>query len=168
MMNRLCACFCLLLWCASADAQTLTSTGAGSVASANDFATNAFQDPWDMNERTDLGWFLNGVDQPGHGFTAVNFANGLFSGTSSGGGNFFLLETGKPNAARVGKPGQNYPIDADDHRLIAFRMSTTAAVSSAFFQWNRDTIYDTTTTRSNSVTTTAGYRIYLADLPTLG
>ena len=72
-------------------AQTVTSVGASAVAPANDFAATAFQDPWDMNERTDLGWFLHGTDQPGSGFTSVNFANGVFSGTSGGGGNFFLL-----------------------------------------------------------------------------
>ena len=146
---------------------TLTSVGTGAVASADDFATTAFQDPWDMNERTDLGWFLNGVDQPGSAFTAVSFANGIFSGASGGSANVFLLETGNPNAASIGKIGRNFPIDASTHRLIAFRASTSAT-STTFFHWNRDTIYDNTTTRSNTITTTPGFRFYLADLPTLG
>ena len=47
---------------------TVTLNGAGTVASANDFATTVLQDPWDMNERTDLGWWLNSVDQPYPGF----------------------------------------------------------------------------------------------------
>ena len=167
IMKRLCLCFCVLLICARGEAQTLTSVGTSSVASANDFATTAFQDPWDMNERTDLGWFLNGIDQPGSAFTSVSFANGVFSGTNATNGNVFLLESANPNAARVGKIGRNYPIDAGTHRVMAFRLSTSAT-SSTFFQWNRDTIYDNTTTRSNSITTVPGYRFYLADLVTLG
>jgi hypothetical protein len=168
MMKRLCTCFCLVLLCANADAQTLTSTGAASVASANDFATTAFQDPWDMNERTDLGWFLNGVDQPASGFSAPTFAGGVFSGTTgTGGGNFFLLESGNPNAAPIGKVGLKFPIDASKYRLIAFRMKANIP-SSVQFLWNRETIYDSTTTRSNSIPTTTGNRIYLADLAALG
>ena len=59
-MKKFCISICLLFVCTSGEAQTLTSVGTGAVASADDFATTAFQDPWDMNERTDLGWFLNG------------------------------------------------------------------------------------------------------------
>ncbi len=151
----------------SAAAQTVDSIGASAVAPANDFATRTFQDPWDMNERTDLGWFLYGTDQPGSGFTSVNFANGVFSGTMASVGNFFLLESGNPNAARVGKTGQNYPINASTQRIVAIRMSVSMA-SAAFFQWNRETIYDATTTRSNKIVTPVGSGIYLADLGTLG
>jgi hypothetical protein len=150
-----------------AAAQMVTSVGASIVAPANDFATQAFQDPWDMNERTDLGCFLYSTDQPGSGFTSLGFANGVFSGTTAGSSNFFLLESGNPNAARVGKIGRNYPIDANTYRLMAFRMNT-GALSSSFFQWNRDTIYDTTTSRSNYIPATPGYRIYLEDFAALG
>ena len=41
---------------------TAPSGGANAVASANDFATQVFQDPWDMNERSDFGWWLNRED----------------------------------------------------------------------------------------------------------
>lgn len=152
---------------ATAASQTVTSIGTSAVKAADDFATRAFQDPWDMTERTDLGWFLSGVDDPASGFTSVSFADGIFSGTTGAGGNFFLLETGNPNAARVGKIGLNYPIDASTHRLMAFRMSVNTP-SSVQFLWNRETIYDNTTTRSNSIPTSSGYRIYLVDLATLG
>ena len=135
IMKRLCICICVLLICARGEAQTLTSVGASSVAPANDFATTAFQDPWDMNERTDLGWFLNGVDQPGSAFSSVSFANGVFSGINAGSGNVFLLESGNPNAAGVGKIGRNYP-DRCEHPRLAFRVSTSTA-SSTFLQWNR-------------------------------
>ena len=97
----------------------------------------------------------------------MSFANGIFSAPCRRRANVFLLETGNPNAANVGKIGRNFPIDASTHRLIAFRASTSAT-STTFFQWNRDTIYDNTTTRSNTITTTPGFRFYLADLPTLG
>ena len=44
--------------------QTVTLNGSPNVASAEDFASRVLQDPWDMNERTDFGWFLDGSDSP--------------------------------------------------------------------------------------------------------
>lgn len=166
-MKNICAVLCLLICPALASAQTITSVGDSAVTSGNDFATRAFQDPWDMNERTDIGWFLNGVDQPASGLALPVFTSGQFSATSTNSGpNIFLLETGNPNAARLGKIGTNYPINADTHKYIAFRMSVVRP-SSAQFIWNRDTIYDTTTTVAFNVATTPNYRIYLVDLTAL-
>ena len=52
---------------APAFAQTFTITladtaGTIAVKAADDFATRAFQDPWDMSQRTDLGWWTFGND----------------------------------------------------------------------------------------------------------
>src|SRR5262245_44786474 len=105
-------------------AQSITLGGAATVASAEDFATRSFQDPWDMNERTDFGWFLYGADLPAPEVTvhADSFSSGFFHGTTGTNPNLFLLETGNPFAARLGKTGTNYPIDANYYRLVAIRM----------------------------------------------
>ena len=76
---------------------TAPSGGANVVASANDFATQVFQDPWDMNERSDFGWWLNSVDFPYAGFSTTSFGAGVFSGTISADPNLWLLETNLPN-----------------------------------------------------------------------
>jgi hypothetical protein len=169
-MNKV---FCVLLaaalYPASAPAQvTVTSIGAWAVRAADDFATRAFQDPWDMQQRTDLGWFLHGTDQPHSNLTNLSFANGIFSATATTNDpNFFLLETGNPEAARHGKVGLNYPINADKYQLIAFRMNTSPATDNTQFIWNRETIYDHTTTTGYNVPTTSGWRTYVVDLRTL-
>ena len=113
-------------------AQSVTLNGSLNVAAAEDFATRAFQDPWDMNDRTDLGWFLHSDDQPLPNMSNVSFAGGIFSASTTQGANVFLLETGNPEAAPIGKFGTNYPIDANTHRLMAIRMNVTGAPQAAF------------------------------------
>ena len=167
-MKKMLAAFIVVFCPALAHAQTVTGIGTSAVTPAADFATRAFQDPWDMNERTDLGWWVNSADQPGNGFNQpVTFAGGLFSGvTANGDPSVFLLESGNPNAAQIGKIGLNYPINADTFRYLAFRMSVSTADFTQFV-WNRETIYDTTTTLAFNVATTPGFRIYLVDLAAL-
>lgn len=161
-------CLCVLVCPAPSFAQTVGAIGTSAVRSGDDFATRSFQDPWDMNERTDLGWWVNGADQPEPGFgQPVSFSGGLFTGvTINTDPSFFLLETGNPNAAKLGKIGLNHPIDANTYRYLAYRMSVTTADNTQFI-WNRETIYDTTTTMAFNVGTTPGFRIYLVDLASL-
>jgi hypothetical protein len=153
----------LLLCPALADAQTVTSIGASAVKAADDFATRAFQDPWDMNQRTDLGPLLGSADQPVSGFTNISFASGLFSGTTTTTtANVWLLDTGNPFAAATGKMGTLYPIDANTYRILAVRMSApTSAVMVASFTTSN--IYQSTAS-TVSAQTTAGFRTYLIDL----
>ena len=97
-MRRLVCLCCLVIGLSATRAAaqitvTAPSGGANAVASANDFATQVFQDPWDMNERSDLGWWLNSVDFPYNGFSSANFSGGLFSGTIKADPNVWLLET---------------------------------------------------------------------------
>ncbi len=98
---------------APAAAQTITVTapagGANAVASANDYATTVLQDPWDMSQRTDVGWFVNSVDFPLAGFSSVNFANGVFSGTVSADPNIWLLETAFAGAAQSENSASTIP-----------------------------------------------------------
>lgn len=147
--------------------QSVTLNGSLNVASAQDFASRVLQDPWDMNERTDFGWFLNGVDNPVPDMTNVSFTGGVFSATTGTSANLFLLETPNPNAARLGKTGGNYPIDANTYRLFAIHMNVNGSPSAAL-TWNRENIWDGTTTYSNLIPLRSGWAVYLVDLPTLG
>ena len=148
-------------------AQSVTLDAPLNVASAEDFATRAFQDPWDMNELTDFGWFLYGADQPSPDLSNLSFSNGIFSATTGPSPNLFLLETGNPYAARLGKTGTNHPIDANTYRMVAMRVNIDASTSGAFY-WNRDHLWDGTISISGTFGLTPGWRTYLVDLPTLG
>jgi hypothetical protein len=154
---------------APAAAQSVTSPSTVTpVASANDFATTILQDPWDMNQRTDLGWFVNSVDFPLSGFSTVNFANGLFTGTVSADPNLWLLEGAFMGAAPVGKFGINYPINANVYRIASMRLCVPTSNYMLFF-WSTNSMFDTPGLQiSNAVTTTAGCRFYFVDLATLG
>ena len=53
-MKKMLAALIVVFCPAFVQAQTIGVVNGGAGAPANDFATRAFQDPWDMNERTDL------------------------------------------------------------------------------------------------------------------
>jgi hypothetical protein len=151
---------------------TAPSGGANPVASANDFATRTFQDPMDMNERTDLGWWLNSVDQPLSGWSATTFSGGVFHGTVSADPNLWVLESNAPNLPAIGRNGSTYPIDANTYRIFAVRMRVQQPAY-ALFLWSTNTIYDppglqtagiVPGTNTVQVPTTAGWRIYFVDL----
>jgi hypothetical protein len=151
----------------AAEAQTVTLGGASAVASAEDFAARSFQDPWDMSERTDLGWFLNGADLPSPDLGNVSFDGGVFTATTGTAPNVFLLETPNPFAARLGRTGGNYPIDANTYRVLAIRMNLSGS-SQAVLAWNRDHLWDGTASQSGVFNITPGWRTYLIDIPALG
>ncbi len=165
-------CLVIVLGATRAAAQisvTAPSGGANAVASANDFATQVLQDPWDMNERSDAGWWLNSVDFPLNGFSIANFSGGLFSGTIAADPNVWLLETNAPNLPPIGKNGSAFPINADLYRTVAIRMRTPADGQYMLFYWTTNTMYDPPGMQiSNVVYTTPGWRIYFVDLATLG
>ena len=53
------------------------------VPTAGDFFSSAFQDPANMKELTDIGYFAYGVDPPLASLSNISFANGIFSATST-------------------------------------------------------------------------------------
>ncbi len=120
-----------------------------------------------MNELTDFGWFLYGADQPSPDLNNLSFSNGIFSATTGPSPNVFLLETGNPYAARLGKTGTNHPIDANTYRMVAMRVNIDASTSGSFY-WNRDHLWDGNISISGTFGLTPGWRTYLVDLPTLG
>jgi hypothetical protein len=146
-----------VLYAVPAAAQLTVTAPAGqiNVKAADDFATRAFQDPWDMSQRTDVGWWLFGNDFPPSNWTNPTFANGLFSGTTAGAGaRLFMLESGlQPTpggqASPIGKTGQQYPIDANKYTHLLYRMSSPTGFQDtgdpnnvSQFIWSTNTIYD--------------------------
>lgn len=145
-------------------AQTVTGIGTSNVQAADDFATRAFQDPWDMNQRTDVGPFLGSADLGSSGFTNISFASGVFSATTAASNaQVWLLDTGNPFAAPIGRIGTNYPIDAATYRVLAVRMSTSAARQIFIYSWDSN-IYQSSPELIPGPATTTGYRTYLIDL----
>src|SRR5258708_32935203 len=144
------------------------------IRAADDYATLAFQDPWDMSQWTDLGWFTFGVDSPPALLSNIAFTNGIFSATTlpqvnGGGGNFWLLDPNVPGTAPVGKVGS---IDSTKYRRFLIRMNLSGAALTnpppatqyAYFIWN---IYGGFG-RSFAYPAYAGQWIYSVDIPSLG
>jgi hypothetical protein len=150
------------------------------IRSADDFASRAFQDPWDMNQRTDLGTFTYGVDLPPSGLGPTSIAGGVFSATSvNDDPNFWLLDTGNPYAAKVGKIGTRFPVVSSKYRRLVMRLSLTGAGISAatpgwgHIHWSNHTIYPENVppggiNTSNVFTTRPGWWIYSLNMQTLG
>jgi hypothetical protein len=149
------------------------------VKAADDFATTAFQDPWDMSQRTDVGWWLFGSDFPPSNWTSPTFSGGVFTGTTAGAGaRLFLLESGLAptlggSATPIGKTGQQFPINANKYTHLLYRMSSptgfqdTANTSNlSQFIWSTNTIYDDQTVAA-SKEVIKGNAVYDVDLRTL-
>ncbi|MCP4230193.1 MAG: hypothetical protein GY771_08600, partial [bacterium] len=143
-------------------------------ASAEDFATEAFQDPWDMNEHTDLGWFIWDVTSGSRSnLTGIDFSNGIFSASSSSEDpNISVLETGVIGTSFLGKIGKNYKIDAAKYRVFAVRMKlarTSGSYEDALLFWSRNTIYnDMSQSNPGQFRTYGGWGVYIVDIPDMG
>lgn len=155
-------------------AQTITSpSGTVVVASADDYATRILQDPWDMNERTDLGWFTFGEPTLPSNLSNMSFANGIFSATPTLDDSFFWLLDTPPYPARVrfGKDGGNFPIDGNKFRTLLIRMKQTNETGSgqqyAQVLWSNNSLYNGMNA-SRAIQAHAGWWIYAVNLPALG
>jgi hypothetical protein len=158
----------------SASAQiTVTAPAANeTIRAADDYATLAFQDPWDMSQWTDLGWFTFGVDQPPSNLSNIAFTNGIFSATTSTTGNFWLLDPNVPGSTSIGKVGSVFPIDSTKYRRFLIRMNLSGAALTnpptadqySYFIWN---LYSGQG-RSTAFPAYSGQWIYSVDIPTLG
>src|SRR5258708_32892325 len=164
----------ILMGAFSASAQiTVTAPSANeTIRAADDYATLVFQDPWDMSQWTDLGWFTFGVDQPASNLSNIAFTNGIFSATTGSTGNFWLLDPNVPGSAAIGKIGSLFPIDSTRYRRFLIRMNLSGAGLTnpppadqyAYFIWNLFVGQST----SNAFPVYAGQWIYSVDMPTLG
>jgi len=98
-------------------AQSITLTGPLSntnVQEGDDFATIELENPWDFNERRDIGWEENFVG------TSVNVTNGIWSGSNSiGGGYVFPLFPSLRGTSTIeGLPGdRNLPRYGINHKI---------------------------------------------------
>jgi len=148
---------------------TVTSPSSGeTVKAAEDFATAAFQDPWDMDKRTDLGWFIFDVLSGSRSnLTNISFSNGIFSASSTTTDpNISVLETGVVGTCFLGKIGTNYKINANKYKVIAIRMKLSQS-HNALFYWSRNTIYNGMS-RSGIFNVHNGWGIYIINIPSLG
>jgi hypothetical protein len=157
---------------------TVTAPAAGTttVGPADDYASRAFQDPWDMNEHSDLGWLTFGTDQPAVNLSGITVSGGVFTATpTSNDPNFWLLDTWIPGSALLGKIGKRFPIDAAKYRVLVLRMRLSERPSgdqAMQILWSNNTIYGSEPGGgfrvSNSVLTYDGWNYYVIDLATLG
>lgn len=150
---------------ATAQSLTLTNgptTGQTTILPAKDYASYAWQDAWDMDKRTDIGWLTWGVDQPGNQMVSkqmTSCTSGItgcqtfqFLPTENAQPLFFLLDTWQPGAAPLGKLGVRKPIQTSQFKYLLIKMRMQNAVSSGSYgsvggppqfvvYWSRDTIY---------------------------
>ena len=152
-----------------AQAITVTSPATSTaVRGANDFATRAFQDPWDMNQKTDVGPFLGSNDFGSNGWApGFMFTGGLFTGTTAAGdAQLWLLDTGNPNAVPIGKTGTNFPIDASTYRVLAVRAirPPNAGLTQAQALTWPSSIYESSPTAHLTDSLGAGPGVYFIDL----
>jgi len=172
------AALCLLARPAAAQFTVTQPSGTIQVKSAEDFPTRAFQDPWDMNQRTDVGWWTFGSDTA----IAANFqnptvANGVFTGTQgTASAALFLLDTPLPPtlpggmATPAGKTGQQYPLNAAKYTHLVYRMSSTAGGVSQYVWSTQSWAEDMTLAFENAQSTTVvqtGWKIYDVNLASL-
>jgi hypothetical protein len=182
MRTTLFAAAAFVVWAGTAGAQIVVSSppaGTTSVGPADDYATRAFQDPWDMSQYSDLGWMTFGSDQPAVNLSGVSFTGGIFSGTpTSDDPNFWLLDTWLPGSAVLGKIGKRFPIDATKYRVLVLRMrlanqpAPVTGPSQMQVLWSNNTIYASEPNgglrTSNGVLTYQGWNVYVVDLVSLG
>src|SRR5678815_1397950 len=69
----------LSLGASLAGAQTITSpASAKTIVPWDEYATQVIRDPWDMKDRTDIGFFTWGLDQPTSNMTSKQMATDTF------------------------------------------------------------------------------------------
>jgi hypothetical protein len=154
---------------------SVTAPSSGETLTASeDFASAAFQDPWDMNEQTDLGWFIYDVTSGSKSnLSSITFSSGIFSASSSSEDpNISILETGVTGTCFLGKIGVNYKIDADKYKIFAIRLKldkTSGSYEDGLLFWSRNTIYnDMSMSKPGGFRTYSGWGIYIVNIPNLG
>jgi hypothetical protein len=115
------------------------------VYEGDDYASSVLGNPWDENERRDMGWEENLV---GLGANGIKTENGIFKGTfKQVNGYFFplfqgftssIFAEGLPGDRSLPRFGRNNPIDSSKYNFLSYRMyvseHTVASVS-----WSKTT-----------------------------
>ena len=112
-----------------------------SVKEGDDYASIELQNPWDFNERRDIGWEENFVG------SSVGVSGGIWSGTNaSAGGYIFPLFPGFKGALQAGNaPGDrslpnlgiNKPINASRYTKLCYRSRASSRSTQAVY-WAND------------------------------
>jgi len=153
------------------------------VKSCAEFSDEVLRDKWNMNERTDLGWWINNtVAQPPSFLANLTFSNGIFSAlttaTTGVAGvpadysdmNISLLDSHILGSVPIGKTGAVYPINADKYTVLVLRMylgPNAEAASTGIVFWSKNTIYNGISW-SNAYNVYNGWYFYYIDIPALG
>jgi len=148
---------------------TVTSPSSNqTVEAAEDFASASFQDSMDMNQQTDLGWFIyDEVSGSKSNLSNISFSSGIFSASAvSPGPEISILETGVTGTCFLGKIGTNYKINADKYKVFAVRLYLSTNHDGLLF-WSKNTIYNDIT-RTNPFSMYSGWRTYIMKIPSLG
>jgi hypothetical protein len=189
------ASLCLVPAFASAQVTAVTSPASTvNVTAAKDFATVAFQDPWDMKQNTDLGWHIWSKDAPPSGLTSIayNQASTALNGTdflhavsTNTSPNITILESSNRFGAKLGRTGDAYAIDASTYTMLSYRLcasggGTVARKSSSFSAFSAaetNSVAYVVYSPSDSdlgvgalgpIATFAGCQIYTVDLVNVG
>ncbi len=154
---------------------TITAPSNGAkVATADDYATQVLNDPWDMNELTD-------VSKPFQSIATYSVSNGIWTATTNGNQpSFWLLNPGNNGDIHIGRDGNNYmqnlKIDSSKYSNLSFRMNYSkpgVTTTRLVFYWTTgDLLFKTDPTQayaaSNPITILPGWNTYAVNLTTLG
>ena len=145
----------------------LLSASALLAETCDDYATVVLNDPWDMNQSSDLNRFVPQADFIG--ISNYSFSGGIFSGTAQTNNPYFYLLSPVICGAQPvgGRYGQVYPIDTTRYTKMSIRFWTDTA---SFFQVLAHTgcDYAKDWTITNQIFTDVGWQTYTVDLPSMG
>ena len=139
------------------------------IKSCDDFATQEFNNGWDMSDSADINAFFPELDVKG--FTNPRYSGGSFVGlTNTTSASFFLMSPKACGAYPIGgRYGENFTLDTTKYTTLSLRMNTDLPDSFGFRMiWNRDCNY----AENRSVTVPSpirvGWNTYSVDLNTIG
>lgn len=154
------------------------------VQEGDDFATNQLQNPWDFNERRDIGW------EESFSGSSVGVSGGIWSGTAADAGAYFFplfggfkgsltQAEGLPGDRELPRYGINHPVDTSRYTMMAMRMNSSSRSFQAVHWknnltgtlWPDGTNYVLTSESFNNngnIHLRSGYHLYVHDLTSPG
>jgi Bacterial Ig domain len=162
--------FCILVeFPAYADFSFTTPATNTKVKACDDFATQEFNNAWDMSDTADVNNFF--PDRDVKNFTNPRFSSGQFIGTTaSTSANFYLFSPAVCGSYPIGgRYGPNYTIDTSKYKKLSVRMYTDASDSFGIRTiWDRDCNYASSRSITNASPIKVGWNTYTIDLTTIG
>ncbi|MFN8391574.1 MAG: VCBS repeat-containing protein [Bdellovibrionota bacterium] len=128
----------------STSAQTLELTAPAapvSAAEGDDFASSVLENPWDMNERRDIGYEENfdgrSIQSSGGVWSGVNAGPGGYIFPLFGGFSGSLLSEGLMGDRELPRFGANHPVDSSRYTLLSYRLRHSARSTLAVYWTNK-------------------------------